>query len=239
MKFQPPRLIFFGAILTSLTFGALYVSALPAYAAKPAIPAGCPGSNKAGPPAPDPKNSKKTICDTIPAGCPGSSHEGKPKPASECKYASPGQSGDNNGDGSNNGNNNQNGGSNNGNNNQNSQNGTLNTGTNQYKTINDVCGGKVDGRDVAVGLSIKIGCQGKGNPIADMAFAVIRILSNGVGIVIIASIIYGGIQYTGSRGDPQATAMAVNRIRSSVFALLLFIFGYAILNYLIPAGFLR
>jgi hypothetical protein len=118
------------------------------------------------------------------------------------------------------------------------QNGTFNTGDNKYKTINDVCGGQVDGRDVAVGLSIKIGCKGKGNPIADAAFAIIRILSNGVGLVIIGSIVYGGIQYTGSRGDPQATAMAVNRIRSSLFALLLFIFGYAILNYLIPAGFL-
>ena len=114
-------------------------------------------------------------------------------------------------------------------------NGNFSTGDGQHKTINDVCG---DGDD-AVGLSIKVGCKGKGNPITDMVFAIIRILSDGVGLVVIASIIVGGIQYTGSRGDPQSTAMAVNRIRSSVFALIIFIFGYAILNFIIPAGFLQ
>lgn len=87
--------------------------------------------------------------------------------------------------------------------------------------------------------SIDIGCRGQGNPIADALFGFIRFLSAGVGLVIVGSIIVGGIQYTGSRGDPQATAMAVNRIRSSLYALLLFIFAYAILNYLIPAGFLN
>lgn len=113
-------------------------------------------------------------------------------------------------------------------------NGKFQTGDNQNKTIRDVCGGQGE----AVGVAIKIGCKGQGNPIADALFAIIRILSNLVGFVIIASIIYGGIQYIGSRGDPQSTALAVNRIRSSLFALLIFIFGYAILNYLIPAGFL-
>jgi hypothetical protein len=87
--------------------------------------------------------------------------------------------------------------------------------------------------------SIDIGCRGQGNPIADALFGIIRFLSAGVGLVIVASIIVGGLQYTGSRGDPQATAMAVNRIRSSLYALLLFIFAYAILNYIIPAGFLK
>lgn len=87
--------------------------------------------------------------------------------------------------------------------------------------------------------AIDIGCKGQGNPIADAAFAFIRFASDGVGLVVIGSIIYGGIQYTGSRGDPQSTAMAINRIRSSVFALLIFIFAYAILNYLVPGLVLK
>lgn len=87
--------------------------------------------------------------------------------------------------------------------------------------------------------SIDIGCKGLGNPITDAFFAIVRFLSNGVGLVVIGSIIYGGIQYTASRGDPQATAKALERIRASVVALIIFIFGYAILNYLIPAGFLK
>lgn len=82
--------------------------------------------------------------------------------------------------------------------------------------------------------SIDLGCKGEGNPIMDLTFAIIRWLSDGVGLVIVGSVIVGGIQYTTSRGDPQATAAAVNRLRSAVTALFIFIFAYAILNYLIP-----
>jgi hypothetical protein len=101
------------------------------------------------------------------------------------------------------------------------------------------CGGAVNGKDISVRTSIDFGCKGKGNPILDIAFAIIRWLSNGVGLVLIGSLIFGGIQYTTSRGDPQATAIAVNRIRSVMGALLLFIFAYALLNYLIPGNILR
>lgn len=100
---------------------------------------------------------------------------------------------------------------------------------------NDVCGSG----DAKVKTSINIGCQGKGNPILDMLFAFIRFLSAGVGLVIVGSMVFAGVQYTTSRGDPQATAQAVNRIQSSFLALLLFIFTYAILNYLVPAGLLK
>ena len=89
-----------------------------------------------------------------------------------------------------------------------------------------------------VAVSIDFGCQGKGNPIIDMLFAVIRLLSDGVGLVIIASLIVAGIQFTSSRGDPQATANATKRIQSNVTALILFFFTYAILNYLVPGAVL-
>lgn len=88
--------------------------------------------------------------------------------------------------------------------------------------------------DTAYTPSIDIGCRGKGNAIADALFAIIRVLSDGVGLVVVGSVIVGGIQYSASRGDPQATAMAINRIRSSLLALLIFIFAYAFLNYLLP-----
>lgn len=95
------------------------------------------------------------------------------------------------------------------------------------------------GNNPAVGISIKLGCRGQGNPIADMAFAVIRVLSAGVGLVVVGSIVVGGIQYSASRGDPQATATAINRIRSSFYALLIYIFGFALLNYIIPGAVLQ
>lgn len=106
---------------------------------------------------------------------------------------------------------------------------------------NGVAAGSADqcGDDPGIGISIAIGCRGQGNPIADMAFAVIRVLSAGVGLVVVGSIVVGGIQYSASRGDPQATAMAINRIRSSLFALLIYIFGFALLNYIIPGAVLK
>lgn len=98
----------------------------------------------------------------------------------------------------------------------------------------DVCG-----KDPGIVISINIGCKNQGNPVADMLFAIIRVLSMGVGLVVVGSIVVGGIQYSASRGDPQATAMAINRIRSSLFALLIYIFGFALLNYIIPGAILQ
>jgi len=99
----------------------------------------------------------------------------------------------------------------------------------------DTCGKK----SLEVSTAIDIGCKGRGNPIADASFAIIRFLSYGVGLVVVGSIIVGGIQYSSSRGDPQATARAIERIRSTLIALIIFIFAFPILNYLIPAGFLK
>lgn len=108
-------------------------------------------------------------------------------------------------------------------------------------TPKTVTGGKVcgDSSKDPVATAIDIGCRGQGNPIMDMLFAIIRLLSNGVGIVVIGSIIVGGIQYTTSAGDPQATAKAVGRIRATLIALGLYIFAYPLLNYLIPMGFFK
>ena len=105
-----------------------------------------------------------------------------------------------------------------------------NTSSSSQTTNKYYCGG---GKQ-AVQVGINFGCQGKGNPIMDMLFAIIRLLSDGVGLVVIASLIVAGIQYTSSRGDPQLTAKAVHRLQSNVTALIIFFFAYAILNYLIP-----
>jgi len=100
---------------------------------------------------------------------------------------------------------------------------------------NDICGAD----DSATKISIDIGCKGQGNGILDMLFAFIRFLSYGAGMIIVGSLVVGGIQYTASQGDPQATSAAVNRIRSTFIALLLYLFAYAILNYLIPGRVLQ
>lgn len=102
-------------------------------------------------------------------------------------------------------------------------------------TGNYCCGAAGDGGPVIT--SINLGCKGQGNPIFDMSFAFIRLLSDGVGIVVVASVVIAGIQFTVARNDPQNVANATNRIRASLIALLIFIFAYAILNYVIPGVF--
>ena len=113
------------------------------------------------------------------------------------------------------------------------------------------CGNATNGSGTAVKTSIDFGCNGDScvngktqgycssphNGIIDLVFAIIRFLSDGVGIVVIASIVVGGIQYIASSGDPNNTNKAIGRIRSSIIALIIYIFAYAILNYLIPGAF--
>lgn len=99
--------------------------------------------------------------------------------------------------------------------------------------------GDVSNPDSVIHTSIDFGCVGKGNAMLDLSFAIIRFLSNGAGLIIIGSLVWAGIQYSGSRGDPQATAMAMNRVHSTIFALFIFLFAYAIINFIVPGVFLR
>lgn len=93
---------------------------------------------------------------------------------------------------------------------------------------------------------IDLGCQGNDykpndpdaqlNPIMDVLFALLRFLTIGVGLVAIASVIFAGIQFMASRGDPAGTAKAIGRIGSTVGALFLYLIAWALLNWLVPGG---
>ncbi len=93
-----------------------------------------------------------------------------------------------------------------------------------------------------VRISFDIGCLGNSydgealNPVLDMLFALLRFVSAGVGLVVIGSIIWAGIQYSTSRGNPQSTEASIKRVTNAVIALLLYIFSFAILNFLVPGG---
>lgn len=66
----------------------------------------------------------------------------------------------------------------------------------------------------------------------------INVLSALAGVVIVGSIVGGGIQYSMAGSDPQKVQAAKNRIRNAIIALLFFLFGYGLLNYLVPGGVL-
>ncbi len=91
----------------------------------------------------------------------------------------------------------------------------------------------------SVTTSINFGCNGGGTPAISLLFAVIRFLSDGVGLVVIASMVFAGIQYSMAGSDPQAVSKAKKRINSSIIALIVYIFAFAIINYLVPGGFLN
>lgn len=64
----------------------------------------------------------------------------------------------------------------------------------------------------------------------------INFLSAGVGVVIIAMMVIGAIQYSTSGGNPQGEADARKKISNAILAFLVFIFIYAFLNFIVPGG---
>lgn len=72
--------------------------------------------------------------------------------------------------------------------------------------------------------------------ILDYLQAGINLASALAGLAITAAFIIGGIQYSTSGGNPQASAAAKKRIGNAVLALLALIFLYTFLQWLVPGG---
>jgi len=58
------------------------------------------------------------------------------------------------------------------------------------------------------------------------------------GVIIVISIIAGGVQYSAAGGDPSKVAAAKNRITNAIIALIAIIFLFAFLQWLVPGGLL-
>ena len=74
------------------------------------------------------------------------------------------------------------------------------------------------------------------NPIVQDLQTVVNFLSIGVGIVVIAFIIIGGVQYATAGDKPENLGKAKQRIMNALIALLAYIFLFAFLQWLIPGG---
>lgn len=106
-------------------------------------------------------------------------------------------------------------------------------------TVADRCGNPASGNSVET--KFDFGCLGTAAPpgtnaIQDLAFAIVRFLSYGVGIVIVISIIWAGIEYSTSEGSAEQTQSAKNRIRDAIVGLVIYIFAFSIIQYLVPGG---
>ncbi|HSE29101.1 MAG TPA: hypothetical protein VLA77_00770 [Candidatus Saccharimonadales bacterium] len=76
------------------------------------------------------------------------------------------------------------------------------------------------------------------NPIVQVLVAVLALFAGGVGLVVVGGIVWGGFLYMTARGNSSQTQQAITVIINACVGLLLFIFMFAILNFIIPGGIL-
>jgi hypothetical protein len=98
---------------------------------------------------------------------------------------------------------------------------------------------------VTISLDGQTNCIKKGtggnvnqNAIYTWLILIIRFLSAGVGIAVVGGIVYGGIMYMTARDNAGQTQKAITIIVNAVIGLLLYIFLFAIINFLVPGGIL-
>jgi len=72
--------------------------------------------------------------------------------------------------------------------------------------------------------------------ITSVLLTVINFLAIGVGIAVVGGIVYGAVRYITSDGNAAQAQQGISIIVNSVIGLLLFIFMYAIINFLVPGG---
>jgi cytochrome bd-type quinol oxidase subunit 2 len=66
------------------------------------------------------------------------------------------------------------------------------------------------------------------------ATSLVEILSLLIGVVLVGSTIFAGIQYITAGGDSGKVQKAKGRLASNVLVLVLYIFSAAILNWILP-----
>lgn len=76
----------------------------------------------------------------------------------------------------------------------------------------------------------------KTSPIVRDINMIVNFLSAGVAIIVIGSIVLGGIQYSAAGNKPESVAAARQRIANGLMAFGAFLLIYAFLQWLIPGG---
>lgn len=65
---------------------------------------------------------------------------------------------------------------------------------------------------------------------------IIKFLAAGVGVVVTTMFAYSGFRYLTAGNNPSQVADAKSHISNALLALLLYIFGMALLNFIVPGG---
>lgn len=70
----------------------------------------------------------------------------------------------------------------------------------------------------------------------DILVVFINFLSAGVGIAVVAGIVFGAVTYASAGGSAEQAKKGITFVTNAVIALVLYIFMYAIINFLVPGG---
>jgi Type IV secretion system pilin len=73
-------------------------------------------------------------------------------------------------------------------------------------------------------------------PIVDFANTAFSAIAGFIGLAVTGNIIWAGIQYSMSQGDPSKASKAKDRIRGAIIALIMFLSLSAFIEWLIPGG---
>ena len=99
------------------------------------------------------------------------------------------------------------------------------------------CGNDKDGKPITT--SIDYGCKGPGDGITQIALVAVNFLAIGVGIAVVGGIVWGAIRYITANGNAAQAQQGVSIIINAIIGLVLFIFMFAIINFLVPGGLLN
>lgn len=72
--------------------------------------------------------------------------------------------------------------------------------------------------------------------IIKLVIAITNIMGGLAATVIVGTLVFGGIQYSMAGADPSKVQAAKQKVISALTALMLLIFGFAILQWLVPGG---
>lgn len=72
--------------------------------------------------------------------------------------------------------------------------------------------------------------------IIEYVLLISNVLAGIAGLVIVGAMIWGGIQYSMAGADPSKVQAAKQKIINALIALLLFVFGFALIQWLVPGG---
>lgn len=74
------------------------------------------------------------------------------------------------------------------------------------------------------------------NPIIVVLKVAVRFLIAGVGLAVVGGIIFGGFTYMTARANAGQVEKGEDIIRNAIIGLILYVFMFALLNWLIPGG---